>query len=119
MLPMLPLSELTTSYLLNDEQYQAYVRIISSLDACFHPEFITSMSCVAYKLLCFGKIKIKLKKVKEMMSLFNRSTYWPNPVYGWQGFINEFQMNYSEAMIQMYINMKTSYVRNLFSALQN
>lgn len=115
MLPMLPLSELTTRYLLNDEQFQSFVRIINSLDAYSlqmtfrsQPEFITFMSWVRQQIALSGKFKIKFDEAEEMMSLFNRLPYWANTVYGWQGFVNEFQMYYPEAMIQSHINMKVA-----------
>lgn len=93
-----PLNQLLIRYLINDEQFQAFVRILNSnaaLTASWRlraqPEVVQLQQWVQQQLLT-SRGKFELEDMEMCGTLLNRYPYWSGTVYGWQGFLNELQM---------------------------
>ncbi|XP_075160945.1 uncharacterized protein LOC142233799 [Haematobia irritans] len=112
MINFLQINQLMRRYLLNDAEFQSFVRIINSQDAFLtymhfrsQPEVMAFVSWVNAQILASGG-EFKLEEGEEMMSIFNTSPFWANTVFGWQGFISEFMLYYPSNMISAHVNMK-------------
>lgn len=112
MVPLAPLRQLATRYLLNDEQFQAFVRIINSNDAYItqmrfrsQPEVMRFLNWVHTQIALSGG-ELQWEESEEFLSLINRTPFWSNTVFGWQGFVNEFLLYYPEDMIRAHVQMK-------------
>lgn len=93
-----PLNQLLIRYLINDAQFQAFVRILNSnagLTATWRlrsqPEVVQFQQWVQQQLLT-SRGKFELEDMEMCVTLVNRYPYWSGTVYGWQGFINELEM---------------------------
>ncbi|KAM7358940.1 uncharacterized protein ACRADG_003729 [Cochliomyia hominivorax] len=114
MVPLEPIRQLATRYLLNDEQFQAFVRIINSNDAYItqmrfrsQPEVMRFLNWVRHQIALSGG-ELQLEESEEIFSIINRTPFWSNTVFGWQGLINEFLLYYPEDMIHTHIQMKVA-----------
>ncbi|XP_073841253.1 uncharacterized protein [Musca autumnalis] len=112
MINPIQIRQLMARYLLNDAQFQAFVRIINSQDAYMtymrfrsQPEVLGFLSWVRAQIMLSGG-EFQLEESEELMSIINPTPFWANTVFGWQGFVNEFLLYYPEQMIRMHINMK-------------
>lgn len=93
-----PLNQLLIRYLINDAQFQAFVRILNSnagLTATWRlrsqPEVVQFQQWVQQQLLT-SRGKFELEDMEMCVTLVNRYPYWSGTVYGWQGFLNELEM---------------------------
>lgn len=93
-----PLNQLLIRYLINDAQFQAFVRILNSnagLTATWRlrsqPEVVQFQQWVQQQLLT-SRGKFELEDMEMCVTLVNRYPYWSGTVYGWQGFLNELKM---------------------------
>lgn len=114
MVPLLPIRQLMTRYLINDAQFQAFVRIINSNDAYVthmrfrsQPEVMQLLMWVRTQIMLSGG-EFQLEESEEFMSIINRTPFWASTVFGWQGFVNEFLMYYPQDMIRVHIQMKVA-----------
>lgn len=114
MIPMVSIRQLATRYLLNDEQFQAFVRIINSNDAFItqmrfrsQPEVMRFITWTRTQLMLSGG-ELQLEESEEFLSIINRTPFWSNTVFGWQGFVNEFLLYYPEDMIRTHVQMKVA-----------
>ncbi|KAI8118270.1 hypothetical protein FF38_14523 [Lucilia cuprina] len=114
MVPLLPIRRLAIRYLLNDEQFQAFVRIINSNDAFItqmrfraQPEVMRFITWVRTQILLSGG-EIQLEESEEFLTIINSTPFWSNTVFGWQGFVNEFLLYYPEDMIRTHVQMKVT-----------
>ncbi|XP_013100516.2 uncharacterized protein LOC106082509 [Stomoxys calcitrans] len=108
------IEKLMNRYLLNDAEFQTFVRIINSRDAYLtfmrfrtQPEVIAFVPWVQTQIRA-TRGKFKWAKFKNEMSLFNESPFWANTVFGWQGFISEFMLYHPTDMISAHVNMKVA-----------
>ncbi|XP_017841803.2 uncharacterized protein LOC108599475 isoform X1 [Drosophila busckii] len=96
------LDQLFVRYLINDAQFQAFVRIINSNAGVMarwrwhsQPELHTLPGQWFRQRLLLSGGKLKMKHLQEMEMCFtptNRYNYWASSVAGWQGFLNELEM---------------------------
>ncbi|XP_061391665.1 uncharacterized protein LOC133327105 [Musca vetustissima] len=114
MINFLQIRQLMSRYLLNDAQFQSFVRIINSQDAYLtymrfrsQPEVMGFIAWVNAQILLSGG-ELQLEESEEFMTIFNPTPFWANTVSGWQGFVNEFLFYYPVDMINMHINMKVA-----------
>ncbi|XP_005190799.1 uncharacterized protein LOC101895396 [Musca domestica] len=114
MLNPIQIRQLMTRYLLNDAQFQAFVRIINSQDAFMtymrfrsQPEVLTFLSWVRTQIMLSGG-EFQLEESEEPMTIINPVPFWANTVFGWQGFANEFLLYYPDNVIRTHINMKVA-----------
>lgn len=114
MVNMIQIRQLMTRYLLNDAQFQGFVRIINSRDAFLtflrfrsQPEVVGLINWVQAQILASGG-ELQLEESEEFMSIINTTPFWANTVFGWQGFVNEFLMYYPQDMIRVHIDMKVA-----------
>ncbi|XP_022221396.2 uncharacterized protein LOC111073405 [Drosophila obscura] len=107
-----PLNQLLVRYLINDAQFQAFVRIINS-NAGFtarwrllsQPELILFLQWVDQQLLASGGA-FEMEEQELAVTLFNRFPYWSGTVFGWQGFLNEAQLYLPTYAIRAHIDAK-------------
>lgn len=107
-----PLNQLAVRYLINDAQFQAFVRIINS-NAGFtarwrlrsQPEIILFLQWVDQQLLASGG-GFEWEEQKLKVSLLNQFPYWSGTVFGWQGFLNEAQLYFPLYAIRAHIDAK-------------
>ncbi|XP_034657737.1 uncharacterized protein LOC117894669 [Drosophila subobscura] len=107
-----PLNQLLVRYLINDSQFQAFVRIINS-NAGFtarwrllsQPELILFLQWVDQQLLASGGA-FEMEEQELAVTLFNRFPYWSGTVFGWQGFLNEAQLYFPTYAIRAHIDAK-------------
>ncbi|XP_067613166.1 protein G12 [Eurosta solidaginis] len=111
LIPSRPLNKLVIRYLLNDEQFQAVVRIINSHDAYMvrmrlkaQPELIQFHAWVRSQLILSGGGSLEFEESEEILRLFNPTPYWS--VYGWQGFFSEFLAYFPYEMLRAHIDAK-------------
>ncbi|XP_013100519.1 uncharacterized protein LOC106082513 [Stomoxys calcitrans] len=109
------INQLVNRYLLNDAEFQSFVRIINSRDAYLiymrfrtQPEVIGFVSWVQAQIKLSKKKKFKIEIFKDGMTIVNVSPFWVNTVFGWQGFISEFTLLYPADMISGHVNMKVA-----------
>lgn len=114
MIPFISIRGLTTRYLLNDEQFQAFVRIINSYDAYItqmrfrsQPEVMAFLAWARSQIMLSGG-ELQIEESEEFLSIINRTPFWANTVFGWQGFVNEFKLYYPQDMIRTHIQMKVA-----------
>ena len=114
MVPLVPIRRLITRYLLNDEQFQAFVRIINSNDAYItqmrfrsQPEVMAFLTWVRTQIMLSGG-ELQLEESEEFLSIINRTPFWSHTVFGWQGFVNEFNLYYPQDMIRTHIQTKVA-----------
>ncbi|XP_005190798.1 uncharacterized protein LOC101895222 [Musca domestica] len=112
MVNFLQIRQLMTRYLLNDAQFQGFVRILNSHDAYVtymrfrsQPEVMAFIAWVNAQILLSGG-ELQVEESEEFMTIINPTPFWANTVSGWQGFVNEFFFYYPADMISMHINMK-------------
>ncbi|XP_061391668.1 uncharacterized protein LOC133327108 [Musca vetustissima] len=124
MVNMIQLRQLMTRYLLNDAQFQAFVRIINSQDAYVtymrfrsQPEVFGFIAWVRAQIMLSGG-EFQLEESEEPMTIINQTPFWANTVFGWQGFVNEFLLYYPETMIRMHITTKVAQ-NGIFTQLWN
>lgn len=107
-----PINQLIQRYLLNDAEFQAFVRIINSRD--FHtlimqfraqPAVMRFIFWTRTQIMLSGG-ELQFEESEELLTIFNRTPFWANTVFGWQGFVNEFQAYYPQHMIRAHIDMK-------------
>ncbi|XP_075163158.1 uncharacterized protein LOC142235785 [Haematobia irritans] len=108
------IQELMSRYLLNDAEFQSFVRIINSRDAYLmymrfrsQPEVMAFVTWVRAQIKASGQ-KFKIKKMEGEMALINVSPFWANTVFGWQGFVSEFMLHYPADMITVHVSMKVA-----------
>ncbi|XP_017138146.1 uncharacterized protein LOC108152957 [Drosophila miranda] len=107
-----PLNQLLARYLINDAQFQAFVRIINS-NAGFtarwrllsQPELILFLQWVDQQLVASGGA-FEMEEQELSVTLFNRFPYWSGTVFGWQGFLNEAQLYFPQYAIRAHIDAK-------------
>ncbi|KAH8246025.1 hypothetical protein KR026_007637 [Drosophila bipectinata] len=106
------LKQLAVRYLINDAQFQAFVRIINSNDAVTarwrllsQPELILFLQWVDQQLLASGG-GWEMEEQELKVPLLNRFPYWSGTVYGWQGFLNEAQLYVPIYAIRAHIDAK-------------
>ncbi|KAH8395356.1 hypothetical protein KR222_010914 [Zaprionus bogoriensis] len=93
-----PLNKLLIRYLINDAQFQAFVRILNSNEGftarwrlLSQPEIVLFQQWVGQQLLTSGG-KFEPEDMEMCVTLVNRYPYWSGTVYGWQGFLGELEM---------------------------
>lgn len=107
-----PMQKLFVRYLLNDGQFQAFVRILNS-NAGFtaywrllaQPEVMLFRQWVDQQLLASAG-KFKLEEVEVCTTLMNRYPYLSGTVFGWQGFLNELEMYFPRYAITAHVQVK-------------
>ncbi|KAH8322942.1 hypothetical protein KR059_011526 [Drosophila kikkawai] len=107
-----PINQLIARYLINDDQFQAFVRIINS-NAAFmsrwrlrsQPEIILFQQWVDQQLLASGGA-FEMEEQKLKVTLFNQFPYWSGTVFGWPGFLNEAQLYFPLYAIRAHIDAK-------------
>ncbi|XP_036670865.3 uncharacterized protein [Drosophila suzukii] len=107
-----PLNQLLVRYLINDAQFQSFVRIINS-NAAFtarwrllsQPELIIFLQWTDQQLLASGG-SFEMEEQRLKVSLLNQFPYWSGTVFGWQGFLNEAQLYFPLYAIRAHINAK-------------
>ncbi|TDG52734.1 hypothetical protein AWZ03_000967 [Drosophila navojoa] len=107
-----PMQKLFVRYLLNDGQFQAFVRILNS-NAGFtaywrllaQPEVLLFRQWVDQQLLASSG-KFELEPVEVCTSLVNRYPYLSGTVFGWQGFLNELEMYFPLYAINAQVQLK-------------
>ncbi|XP_016973391.1 uncharacterized protein LOC108040420 [Drosophila rhopaloa] len=107
-----PLNQLLLRYLINDAQFQSFVRIINS-NAGFtarwrflsQPELILFLQWVDQQLLASGG-SFELEEQRLKVSLLNQFPYWSGTVFGWPGFLNEVQLYLPLYAIRAHIDAK-------------
>ncbi|EDX09028.1 uncharacterized protein LOC6736581 [Drosophila simulans] len=107
-----PLNQLLVRYLINDAQFQAFVRIINSNAAVTarwrllsQPELILFLQWTDQQLLASGG-SFELEEQRLKVSLLNQFPYWSGTVFGWQGFLNEVQLYFPLYAIRAHIDAK-------------
>lgn len=112
MINFMQIRPLMTRYLLNDAQFQAFVRIINSQDAFVtymrfrsQPEVLQFLSWLNAQILASGG-EFQVEESEQFMTILNPTPFWANTVFGWQGFVSEFSLYYPEAMIRAHVTMK-------------
>jgi len=107
--PKKELGYLIRRYLLNDAEFQGVIRTLNSFEA-----YMAGISFLRQPEVVAVRAQLRLANLgseedlfsSEELELFNKSPYWANSVYGWQGFINEFLMIYPEYTFQQIIQTK-------------
>ncbi|KAH8296813.1 hypothetical protein KR054_011557 [Drosophila jambulina] len=107
-----PINQLIVRYLINDAQFQAFVRIINSNGAFTsrwrlrsQPEIILFQQWVDQQLLASGG-SFEMEEQKLKVTLLNQFPYWSGTVFGWQGFLNEAQLYFPLHAIRAHIDAK-------------
>ncbi|EDW50286.1 uncharacterized protein LOC6610577 [Drosophila sechellia] len=107
-----PLNQLLVRYLINDAQFQAFVRIINSNAAVTarwrllsQPELVLFLQWTDQQLLASGG-SFELEEQRLKVSLLNQFPYWSGTVFGWQGFLNEVQLYFPLYAIRAHIDAK-------------
>lgn len=107
-----PLNQLLVRYLINDAQFQAFVRILNSnagLTASWRlrsqPELVQFQQWVQQQLLT-SRGKFELEEMEMCVTLINRYPYWSGTVYGWQGFLSELEMYVPLYAIRAHVQAK-------------
>ncbi|XP_043647227.1 uncharacterized protein LOC122616043 [Drosophila teissieri] len=107
-----PLNQLLARYLINDAQFQAFVRIINSNVAVTarwrllsQPELIIFLQWTNQQLLASGD-SFELNEQRLKVSLLNEFPYWSGTVFGLQGFLNEAQLYFPLYAIRAHIDAK-------------
>lgn len=115
-----PLNQLLIRYLINDGQFQAFIRILNSnagLTASWRlrsqPELVQFQQWVEQQLLT-SHGKFKPEDMEMCMTLINRYPYWSGTVYGWQGFLNELEMYVPLYAIRAHVQAKV-HLQGIFS----
>ncbi|XP_065365716.1 uncharacterized protein LOC135958746 [Calliphora vicina] len=113
LIPSKPLKQLAIRYLLNDAQFQTFVRIINSNDGYMtqmrfrtQPEVLGLITWVRSQIMLSGGDLSD--ESNESLRIINRTPFWSQTVYGWQGFVNEFLLYYPEDMIRAHIQAKVA-----------
>ncbi|EDV96342.1 GH15258 [Drosophila grimshawi] len=112
MVQLKPMNKMFARYLLNDGQFQAFVRIMNS-NAGFmarwrllsQPEVIMLRQWVNQQLMT-SKGKFEIEEMEMCVTLFNRYPYMSGSVFGWQGFLNELEMYFPTYAIGATIQTK-------------
>ncbi|XP_017127426.2 uncharacterized protein LOC108146106 [Drosophila elegans] len=107
-----PLNQLLVRYLINDGQFQSFVRIINS-NAGFtarwrllsQPELTLFLQWVDQQLVASGD-SFELEEQKLKVNLLNQFPYWSGTVFGWQGFLNEVQLYFPLYAIRAHVDAK-------------
>ncbi|XP_017057988.1 uncharacterized protein LOC108099155 [Drosophila ficusphila] len=107
-----PLNQLLVRYLINDAQFQGFVRAINS-NAAFtarwrllsQPELILFLQWVDQQLVASGG-SFEWEEQRLKVSLLNQFPYWSGTVFGWQGFLSEVQLYFPLPAIRAHINAK-------------
>lgn len=114
MIPQKAIQRLVIRYLLNDAQFQTFVRIINSHDGYLtqmrfrsQPEVISFITWFRSQLMLSGG-ELESGESNESLRIINRAPFWSQNVFGWQGFVNEFHLYYPEDMIRMHIQTKSA-----------
>ncbi|XP_020806547.1 uncharacterized protein LOC110182769 [Drosophila serrata] len=107
-----PINQLIVRYLINDPQFQAFVRIINSNSAFTarwrlrsQPEIILFQQWVDQQLLASGGA-FEMEEQKLKVTLLNQFPYWSGTVFGWQGFLTEAQLYFPLYAIRAHIDAK-------------
>lgn len=111
-IPLKPIQQLAIRYLLNDAQFQTFVRLINSYDGYLiqmrfrtQPEVLNLTSWVRSQIILSGG-ELQSEESNESLRIVNRKPFWSQNVYGWQGFVNEFLLYYPEAQLHAHIQAK-------------
>ncbi|XP_023292758.2 uncharacterized protein LOC111676100 [Lucilia cuprina] len=114
LIPTKPIQQLAIRYLLNDAQFQTFVRLINSQDGYMtlmrfrsQPEVMRLTSWIRSQII-LSAVELESDESNESLRIINRSPFWSQNVYGWQGFVNEFLLYYPEDMIRMHVQTKVA-----------
>ncbi|KAM7364113.1 protein G12-like [Cochliomyia hominivorax] len=114
LIPKKPIQQLIIRYLLNDAQFQSLVRLINSRDGYVtlmrfrtQPEVLQLTNWLRTQLLLSGGDFLS-DESNESLKIINRTPFWSQNVYGWQGFVNEFLLYYPEDLIRSHIQLKVA-----------
>ncbi|KAH8302377.1 hypothetical protein KR044_005859, partial [Drosophila immigrans] len=107
-----PMNQLLVRYLINDAQFQAFVRILNSNGGFTarwrlrsQPEVVMFLQWVNQQLaLSHGKFEVE--EMEMCVTLVNRYPYWSGTVSGWAGFLSELEMYFPQYAIQAHIQAK-------------
>ncbi|XP_017071112.1 uncharacterized protein LOC108107857 [Drosophila eugracilis] len=107
-----PLNQLIERYLINDAQFQSFVRIINSnvgftarWRLLSQPELIIFLQWTDQQLMASGG-SFEVEEQRLKVSLLNRFPYWSGTVFGLQGFLNEAQLYFPLYAIRAHTNAK-------------
>ncbi|EDW79276.2 LOW QUALITY PROTEIN: uncharacterized protein Dwil_GK13226 [Drosophila willistoni] len=116
-----PIKQLVLRYLLNDAEFQAFVRIINSQSGftarwrlLSQPELIQFLQWVDQQLVASGGGSFEFEENELGISLWNRYPYWSGSVLGWRGFLSELQLYFPQYAIRGLIEAKVLQ-RGIFS----
>ncbi|XP_030385855.1 uncharacterized protein LOC115632747 [Scaptodrosophila lebanonensis] len=106
------ISQLLVRYLINDAQFQGFVRIVNSREAFnlrwivrSQPEVLAFKQWVNQQLLASGG-PLELEEIELIVSLVNPFPYWSATVFGFRGFIDELQLYVPLHTIRAHIQTK-------------
>ncbi|XP_060660946.1 uncharacterized protein LOC132794489 [Drosophila nasuta] len=107
-----PINQLLVRYLINDAQFQAFVRILNSNGGFTarwrlrsQPEIVMFLQWVNQQL-ALSRGKFELEDMEMCVTLVNRYPYWSGTVSGWAGFLSELEMYFPQYAIQAHIQAK-------------